>query len=267
MTSKLLAQYEPNGRNMPAIIAEINQDLAAEGITGSQYEREFDARVAAAQRAAEARLDKSIVRIYNLLTDTRIFIKFLAEAVSRGLEGKSLRTFIVAAAKEAFKMNRKDANRFIEVGFEAEPVQRAEMAGAFAGQDEFPENDEFLSMAGVPSSRATTVFDDEEAGERKEVEEEDDDEEEEEEAPGGAAAAVAAQPIPRGVPLSINGISLITGENRDFFYSQFAPAFRPLTDGEKASARGHFRDNVNNRGMTPLESMRDTVAWADGMYN
>jgi hypothetical protein len=193
MWDKLATQYQPNGRNMESINAEITEDLAAEGVVGDAFDLQLRTRKRKAQKEAVKDFERnkaSIARIANLLTDTLAFIKALAKALSRGLEGKSLRTFIVAAAKEAFKMGRTAANRYIEVGYEASPVQRAEMAGAFAGQDEFPENDEFLSMGGVPSSRATTVFDDEEAGERKEVEEEDDDDDDDDddEAPGGAAA-------------------------------------------------------------------------------
>lgn len=262
MWDKLVTQYEPNGRNMDAIIAEINEDLAAEGATGDAFALQQRTRVRKAQREAAKDFDRnkaSIVRIANLLTDAIAFIKALAKANSKGLEGKSLRTFIVAAAKELFKMGRTAANRFIDVGFEANPVRRAEMAGAFAGQDG---DDDFLSMAGVPSSRATTMADeDEEAGERKEVEEEDDDEEDDE-APGGAAVALDFANIPR----SVNGISLMNEENRAYYMNTFVPALQPLTAGERQSARAHFRDNINRRNMTPLESMRETVAWADGMY-
>ena len=173
MKGKLLAQFEYNGRNMEAIQEEIASDLMEEGnfeADSAAFTGEFQRRLAQRQRGME--VDKSVVRIYNLLVDCLLFIKFLAEALSRGLEGKSLRSFIVAAAKEAFKMNRKDANRFIEVGFEAAPVDRAELAGAFAGQQE-------PNMARVEE----IPFGEEEGDafvERADGEEE--------EAPGGAAA-------------------------------------------------------------------------------
>lgn len=123
---KLLNQFVYNGRNQEAIEAqdeEAQEAMEAQMVYQPQY-------VINAVQATNA----TVTRIYNLLVDASMFIKYLSEAISRGLEGPAYVRFLVIAAKEAFKMNRKEAIRQLQVGYEGAPIETVATAGRFAGQ-------------------------------------------------------------------------------------------------------------------------------------
>lgn len=114
MKKKMENQFFYNGRNQEAIEDEISRDIledADEDADEDELNAEFNRRFIALKQKKG-----SVPRIYALLEDCLIFLKFLASAVAKNLEGKELRTFIGIAAREAFKLNRKEIARNLSVG-------------------------------------------------------------------------------------------------------------------------------------------------------
>jgi pyruvate/2-oxoglutarate dehydrogenase complex dihydrolipoamide acyltransferase (E2) component len=263
---KIEQSFVYNGRNMTDIEASIEDEVREEILGDIEDEEELEAREAdveeeIARRMEENRTDilrianlrRNVARVIDLLERSIGFLQALANGISKGLEGAAYRQFIVAAAKNAFKLGKRESGQLLRFGFEeSAPTDRVELAGQLAGQRQpapaapaapaqrqrQPEMGDDINdfMIAPPRIRRAAAA------------------AEEEEAPGGAAARQFAV----GVPQVADGVNLADADPM-YYFQVFTPVWQRIPAANVRSLRGRLRDNINTRNMNARRAMEDIV--------